>query len=139
MPTPVFVDTAGWGNFFGKREPLHELAERLLRRARGSGSPVITTNYVLAELSALLISPMRIPHVRRLEFADRIRTAAWIQVVHIDSELDRRSWEFMARHRDKDFSLVDCSSFVVMQDMRISAAITTDLHFEQAGFRCLLR
>lgn len=139
MPPPVFVDTAGWASFLVAREPHHRLTGTLIRSARGFARPLITTNYVLAELSALLISPLRIPHVRRLEFADRIRNALWVEIVHIDRDLDRRSWDLMAKYRDKDFSLVDCSSFLVMKDMGISAAITTDGHFEQAGFQCLLR
>jgi predicted nucleic acid-binding protein len=124
---PVFIDTAGWASFFVEGEPCHELAAMLLRGVRSYERPAITTNYVLAELSALLISPLRVSHSRRLEFIERAR--------HPPS----RSWDFLARHRDKDFSLVDCSSFLMMTDRAISAAITTDRHFEQAGFQCLLR
>jgi len=40
---------------------------------------------------------------------------------------------------DKDLSLVDCASFVVMQQRRITQALTTDHHFEQAGFVRLLK
>ena len=39
---------------------------------------------------------------------------------------------------DKAWGLVDCASFVVMSDERISEVFTTDRHFEQAGFTCLL-
>jgi len=136
---PVFIDTAGWASFFVESEPRHELAGALIRSIRNYGRPAITTNYVLAELSALLISPLHVFHSRRLEFVDRIRRAPWIEVVHIDVDLDERSWAFMAQHQDKDYSLVDCSSFLVMDDRGISAAITTDRHFEQAGFQSLLR
>jgi predicted nucleic acid-binding protein len=136
---PVFIDTAGWASFFLESETCHDLAETLLRGVRSYERPAITTNYVLAKLSALLISPPRVSHSRRLEFIERAMRAPWIEVVHIESELDSRSWDFLARHRDKDFSLVDCSSFLVMKEMAISAAITTDRHFEQAGFQCLLR
>jgi predicted nucleic acid-binding protein len=45
----------------------------------------------------------------------------------------------MAKRKDKDFSLVDCSSFVLMKELGISAALTTDQHFEQAGFIRLLK
>ncbi len=45
---------------------------------------------------------------------------------------------FRRRH-DKEWSLVDCMSFVVMQDRRLQESLTTDEHFEQAGFRSLLR
>jgi predicted nucleic acid-binding protein len=42
------------------------------------------------------------------------------------------------RH-DKAWSLTDCTSFVVMRQHRLTEALTTDHHFEQAGFKMLLR
>ena len=44
-----------------------------------------------------------------------------------------------AERPDKDWSLTDCISFVVMREMDISEALTGDRHFEQAGFTVLLR
>ncbi len=43
------------------------------------------------------------------------------------------------RHRDKDYSFTDCSSFVVMRELRLKEALTTDRHFRQAGFGVLPR
>jgi hypothetical protein len=40
---------------------------------------------------------------------------------------------------DKEWSLTDCISFVVMQKERIAEALTGDRHFEQAGFVALLK
>jgi predicted nucleic acid-binding protein len=120
-------------------EPFHALADALLRSVRRTGRRAVTTNYVLCELAALLIGPLRIATPRRVEFLDSIRHAPWIEVVHIDKDLDSRSWAFMANHRDKDFSIVDCSSFVPMSELGISAAVTTDHHFEQAGLQRLLK
>jgi len=37
-------------------------------------------------------------------------------------------------HQDKTWGLVDCLSFVVMRQHRISVALTFDRHFIQAGF-----
>ena len=45
----------------------------------------------------------------------------------------------MADRHDKDWSLTDCISFVVMEDQRITDALTGDRHFEQAGFKALLK
>jgi len=38
------------------------------------------------------------------------------------------------RHRDEDYSFTDCTSFVVMRDLRLKEALTTDRHFRQMGF-----
>lgn len=118
MQPPIFVDTAGWASFLVRDEPFHELADALLRSVRRTGRRGVTTNYVLCELAALLISPLRIATPRRVVFLDSIRHAPWIEVVHIDKDLDSRSWAFMASHRDKDFSIVDC--FELRSDERIA-------------------
>jgi uncharacterized protein len=40
---------------------------------------------------------------------------------------------------DKDWSLTDCVSFVVLTQNQLVEALTADQHFEQAGFKALLR
>jgi predicted nucleic acid-binding protein len=56
----------------------------------------------------------------------------------VGHELLHRSLEFFSRHHDQSWGLVDCASFIVMQERGITEAFTSDRHFEQAGFRCLL-
>jgi len=46
---------------------------------------------------------------------------------------------FVRRHADHDYSFTDCASFVVMRELRLSQALTTDGHFAAAGFETLLR
>ena len=41
--------------------------------------------------------------------------------------------------QDKEWSLVDCASFVIMKQRGVTEALTTDHHFEQAGFVRLLK
>jgi predicted nucleic acid-binding protein len=41
------------------------------------------------------------------------------------------------RHRDKDYSFTDCTSLVVMQELKLRQALTTDMHFRQMGFQML--
>jgi uncharacterized protein len=47
--------------------------------------------------------------------------------------------ELFRSRRDKEWSLTDCMSFVVMRERGITDALTNDHHFEQAGFRILLK
>ena len=42
------------------------------------------------------------------------------------------------RYADKDFSYTDCTSFVVMQQLKLKQALTTDRHFKQIGFQIVL-
>jgi len=49
------------------------------------------------------------------------------------------AWRLYSDRADKEWSLTDCMSFVVMNRNGISEAFTNDRHFEQAGFNILLK
>lgn len=49
------------------------------------------------------------------------------------------AWSIYKSHADKQWSLTDCISFVAMRRVSITDALTFDHHFEQAGFRALMR
>ena len=95
--------------------------------------------YVITELVALLNSPLRVSRSRIFEIVDAIKTVTYVEVVHIDNVTDTLAWTLCKSRLDKAWSLVDCSSFVVMQQLGIQKALTTDQHFEQAGFIRLLK
>jgi len=59
-------------------------------------------------------------------------------LIYVDSELLHKALTVYEQHQDKSWGLVDCASFVLMQDKNVYQALTSDRHFEQAGFRCLL-
>lgn len=134
-----FVDTSGWGNLFDTTQPHHTQTASLYRTARQQGQRLITTNYVLIELVALLTSPLRVPRPRLIGFVSSIKVSPYVEVVFVDASLDQQAWQLLANRQDKEWSLVDCASFVVMQKRNIYQALTTDHHFEQAGFVRLLK
>lgn len=45
---------------------------------------------------------------------------------------------FFRKHADHAYSFTDCASFVVMHELKLSQAFTSDRHFTQAGFEALL-
>ena len=135
----VFVDTSGWANFFICTEPHHAKAVELMTQWRRQNGHIVTTNYVLGELVALFTSPLRVPRSTILDCIQTIRAQIWVEVVHIDPSLDEAAWQLFENRLDKEWSLVDCASFVVMQQRGLTDALTTDHHFEQAGFIQLLK
>jgi len=62
-----------------------------------------------------------------------------VSVVHIDQATDDEAWALLDARLDKQWSLVDASSFILMQRMGITEALTNDHHFEQASLVGLLK
>ncbi|MCP4248485.1 MAG: type II toxin-antitoxin system VapC family toxin [bacterium] len=62
-----------------------------------------------------------------------------IQVIPVTTHLFLAGMAMHAERADKSWSLTDCISFIVMRENQATEALTHDRHFEQAGFRALLR
>jgi hypothetical protein len=59
-------------------------------------------------------------------------------VIPLTKEGYDRAFRLFRDRPDKEWSLVDCLSFVVMTERGITEALTTDHHFRQAGFTIML-
>jgi len=90
------------------------------------------TEAIFLEVGAAL---SKINRTAASAFIRRCYETTNVTVVPIDHTLLMRSLHLYESRPDKDWSLVDCMSFVVMQDNQLAYAITTDHHFEQAGFQ----
>jgi predicted nucleic acid-binding protein len=135
----VFVNTAGWAVLFVRTEPFHAQAATLFQQWKRQGRRLVTTNYILAELISLFIHPLRMPRPALFRYIDTIKTIPYVETVHVGPALDEQSWALLKSRPDKEWSLVDAASFVIMREYGIHEALTTDHHFEQAGFARLLK
>lgn len=95
---------------------------------------LVTTNYILSELLALLTARVRASRPDVLAYLTAIRSDQNVRVVHIDPTLDAAAWDLLAHALDKEWSLVDATSFVIMRLFGMTHALTADHHFSQAGF-----
>jgi len=77
---------------------------------------------------------LHIPRPKAIAFIQSLKTSPYIEVIHISQEIDLKAWELLTKRQDKEWSLVDCSSFIVMQERKITESLTSNHHFEQAGF-----
>lgn len=138
MMNEVFADTSGWASSFIKSEHDYAKASELMRGWQQQNRRVVTTNYVLSEL-VVLFTRFRLDRERVLDYIKSIRSNPLFEVVHIDKALDAEAWRLLENRLDKAWSLVDAVSFIVMKNRGITEALTTDRHFEQAGFTQLLK
>jgi predicted nucleic acid-binding protein len=100
------------------------------------GSSVVVTDWVVAETGNGLA---RTAARRQLATAVALlRSSPRARLIHVAEPLFQRALDLYASRQDKTWGLVDCSSFLVMQDLGIHDAFTNDRHFDQAGLRCLL-
>jgi hypothetical protein len=76
--------------------------------------------------------------MRFAELATAILAETRTRLVYVTPELLERALILYGQRADETLGLVDCASFIVMQDAGIIEAFTNDDHFTQAGFRCLL-
>ena len=128
----VFADTFFYLALLNDRDPAHSraLAESRIPRQ------IVTTEFILLELGNACARAE--DHADFLAIIAGIRASPRMKIVPLDSPLLHRGLELMADRSDKDWSLTDCISFVIMGDTGIREALTGDHHFQQAGFRALL-
>lgn len=108
------------------------LAEQLEAR----GTRMVTTPAVLLEIGNAL---EKLHHRRAAaRLLASIRSDPDIEVVPLSDELFAQGLKLYSERPDQEWSLTDCVSFVIMRTRGIADALTTDEHFQQAGFRILL-
>lgn len=95
----------------------------------------ITTDSVLLEIGNALARNYK---TEAIEVIEGFLASEDVEIVSLTPELFQRSLSPYKSHQDKSWGLVDCISFIVMRDLEISVALTSDRHFVQAGFQTLL-
>ena len=135
MPDDVSLDTFGLLALLSSDDQYHAEASRTFAGFGAEGRTVVTTNLVLAEVGNGLARTALRDEVGWL--INQLHTDPAAHVFYIEQDLFLRGLDFYLNRHDKAWGLVDCITFVLMQEMQIIDAFTGDHHFQQAGFRCL--
>jgi predicted nucleic acid-binding protein len=130
----MLLDTSGLLCFHHRAEPQHADAVKFFL----SASRRLTHSYVLAEFVALA-QARRLLRPPTLSFVADLQNNAAVEVVYVHETLHRAALELLHQRPDKSWSLCDAVSFLLMAQETIREALTTDHHFEQAGFVRLLK
>lgn len=128
----VFVDTGYWLALELANDINHHAALQHWQRAIQSLPPLLTTSYVFDEVMTFFNS--RGLHGKAVQVGTTLLHSPSLQLIHVDEALFYDGWAYFQKHRDKEYSLTDCISFVVMQQHAITTAYAFDKHFVQAGF-----
>jgi hypothetical protein len=112
-------------------------AVRLADLLQAAGTRLVTTQAVLLEIGNAL-SRQRYRRAA-VVLLNALETDSKVEIVSLSEQLYTQAFQLYCQRLDKEWGLVDCISFIVMQERGITEALTADEHFQQAGFRVLLR
>jgi predicted nucleic acid-binding protein len=129
----VFADTAFYVAIINERDALHLAVREFSRQSRGH---IVTTEYDLVELGNWFARSAHrncFGYLIQQVFGDSKTT-----IVPAERSLLLEGVDLYVSRADKDWSLTDCVSFIVMRRFALTDALTDDHHFEQAGFNLLL-
>ena len=72
-----------------------------------------------------------------IQVIEELNSSENVEVVRLTPEFFERAFDLYKKRQDKSWGLVDCLSFIIMQDKNIHFALSFDQHFIQAGFQLL--
>ena len=124
----VFVDTGAWYAYVDKSDANHSAALRLVQALT---RPLVTTNYVFDETVTLIQA--HLGHSAASLFGQKLRQEQIARLLRITEQQEQQAWEIFVRHHDKGFSFTDCTSFALMEELRLDTAFAFDIHFRQYG------
>jgi uncharacterized protein len=110
---------------------------KVMRFSPSPGDRLVTSEWVMLEVADALAGSNIRQSIRN--FVEDLRRSPSSEVVPATTGQWDEALELYHRHRDKEWTLTDCTSFVIMREHGIKQALTGDHHFEQAGFIALLK
>lgn len=124
-----FVDTSFWVGLRFARDQRHDQAKAIWQAGPGS---LITTDLVLGETWTFL--RRKTDHRTASRFRQAFESSSDLAIRHVDEDLVKEAWRWLARHDERPYSFVDATSFALMRRLRLREALAFDGDFAAAGF-----
>ena len=127
----IFVDTSAFLAIENNRDQHHRNALALRDAWLKSGEILITSDYILDE--SYTIIRFRAGHPIAVQFGEAIRNSRFIRMEFVTPDLIEKAWKIFKSYSDHVFSFTDCTSFALMEHLRLKKAFSFDGHFREYG------
>jgi predicted nucleic acid-binding protein len=128
----VFVDTSAFIAVFDKDDDLHSEALRLFDEIKNKKIQMVVTDYILSE--SITTAMARAGHRIAVTVGEFILGSHVVELIWLDKTIKLKAWEFFKKYSDKSYSFTDCTSFVVMKEIKVNHFFAFDEDFTKAGF-----
>jgi len=122
----TFVDTSAFYALADGDDRYHDQAKDVYEPLKDE-TQLVTTDYVLLECWYLMNN--HLGREEALQFWDGL-TSGMVEIVDLDLLIRKKAREIIEDYSDQDFSLVDATSFALMEQGGIERAFTFDSHFQ---------
>lgn len=136
MSRKVFVDTSGWYSLIDRRDADHVPTRTFVHEWLAGGGRFVSSDYVLDE--AFTLARARSGTTAAIRLMDLVEGTAALDIEWVGHERFEQAKMLFRRYADQEFSFTDCTSFVVMRELELNGALTSDEHFRIAGFELVL-
>lgn len=133
----LFADTGYLVALANPEDFLHEKAKQFASSL--DSARIVTSEMVLTEVLNYFSERGTSLRQAAIRLIERLRANPTASIVPQTSAQFQEAFFLYASRTDKSWSHTDCASFQIMEREGIAEALTHDRHFEQSGFRALLR
>jgi len=127
----VFMDTSALYAVLDAGDANHKAAAGRWARLLDSEEQLVTSNYVVLEVSALVQHRMGVKALRT--FHEDVMPAA--RIVWVTEQIHNTALAMLFLANRRRLSLTDCVSFEIMRSQNIRSAFAFDPHFREFGFK----
>lgn len=130
MNLEKFLDTSYAIALSSPADDYHNKALVIAQELKASKTPLITTRAIILEIgNALSKQKYRSKSIKLLSSLENDKT---VTIIPIAETLYQKAFQLYCQRTDKNWGIVDCISFIVMTERRITEALTTDIHLRSA-------
>ncbi len=131
----LFVDTSAWLALNDRNDQYYSRAAAKSTDIKRHRIELITSEYILDESITLI--RYRVSHQAAVIFGNSLLNSNIVRIEDVTTEDRFKAWEMFKKFEDKELSFTDCTSFVLMKNLRLQKVFTFDDHFRQMRFEML--
>jgi predicted nucleic acid-binding protein len=124
----IFVDTSAFFALADRSDRYHRTTVTFLQ---SNTRLLVTSNFIVCETLTLI--RMRLGYAAAIQFGKRLRDESTTPVAFIEPTDEQEAWRIFQRYKDHRFSFVDCTSFAIMERMKLNTVLAFDEDFRKIG------
>ena len=129
----VFIDANFFVSLLKEDDVNHQKANSILLAYEKKATVFFTSFYIVDETATVL--SMRVSKKRASEFLQDAEGLHFPVILPVTETLREETYQFFQTVKDKDISMIDCYSAMLMKEHGISTCLTFDKQFKKKGFQ----